>query len=108
MAELNLKVSEEKVRATIQVLTDKNDKLIDLLSQLRANREKLEKAYTGPTATIGINAIKKRESEVEAAIRKYKLQRDKLQTYLDIMNEADAKARAAFEESLSKTNDLFK
>ena len=107
MADLTVKVSEDKVRETINVLSSKIDNMNEHLSQLIANREKLEKVYTGITATIGINAIKKREKEAAISIEKYKKQRDKLQAFLDTMNEIDRKVAVDYEDALRKSNELF-
>ncbi len=107
MAELNIKVSEEAVRETVNKLTNKIENMQDHLAQLISNREKLERIYTGPTATIAIDAIKKREKEAAGSIEKFKKQRDKLQDYLDKMNQADNKALKDYEDALRKSNELF-
>ena len=107
MADLRIKVSEDKVRETISILTDKIGNMNEHLSQLIENREKLERLYTGKTASIAISAIKKREAEASESIEKYKKQRDKLQEYLDLMNTADSKAEADYQAELQKSNELF-
>lgn len=107
MADLNIKVSEEKVRETITTMTNKINSMQDHLSQAISTREKIERKYVGPTGTIAAEAIKKREKEVANSIEKFKKQRDKLQQYLDTMNTADAKAAKDFEDALNKTNELF-
>ena len=107
-ADLRIKVSEDKVRETVQTLSTKIARMEDHLAQLISNREKLERAYTGPAASIAMKAIKKREGEAANSIEKFKKQRDKLQAYLDTMNATDAKVTSNYEAALNKSNELFK
>ena len=107
MAELTLKVSEDKVMETIQQLTSKIGSMEGHLDQLIVNREKLEKAYTGITAGIAIRAIKNKEKEAKNAIQKYKNQRDKLVEYIEKMNAVDARLASTYEAASNKRNELF-
>ena len=107
MAELRIKVSEEKVRETIQTLSSKISRMEDHLAQIDTYIEKLEKGYDTPAAKIAMEAFKKRRSEARDATEKFKVQRDKLQAYLDTMNATDARVSATYQEALNKTNQLF-
>ena len=107
-ADMRIKVSEDKVRETVQTLSSKIGNMEDHLAQLIANRQKLERIYDGPAAKIAMSAIKKREKEAANSIEKFKKQRDKLQAYLDTMNATDAKVTANYEAALNKSNELFK
>lgn len=107
MADLRLKVSEEKVRETINTLSSKISHMQECLDQIIVNREKIERGYTGITGSLAAEVIKKKEREVLNSIEKFKKQRDKLQEYLDTMNAADAKTARDFEDALKVTNDLF-
>ena len=107
MAENRIKVSEEKVRDAIGKLTAKLASMKEHLAQVISKRQQLETMYSGPAATIAINAIKKREAEAQRSIDKVTAQRDKLQEYLDFMNTADTEISNSYQEELNKANDLF-
>lgn len=107
-AELRIKVSEDKVKEAVQTLQRKIESMQGHLDQLIANREKLDKIYTGPTASIAISAIKKREKEAKNSIEKFTAQKEKLQAYLDSMNTTDTKVAQNYEAALNKSNELFK
>lgn len=108
MSDLTIKVSEEKVRETITIMDNKINIMEDRLAQIVNEREKLERSYKGNLAAdLAAKAVKKSEDQVRTSIKKYKDQKEKLQQYLDTMNEADSKAIKDFEEALNKTNELF-
>lgn len=90
------------------MLTTNIEKMESNLASLTAKRQRLEQLYKGPAATVGFEAIKKREREAASSIEKYRGQRDKLQEYLDLMNTTDAQVTTTYEEALSETNDFFK
>lgn len=105
--QLRLKVSEEKVRETIETLTTNISKMKDRVEQIQAHRANLEKVYVGPTAEKGILAIKEHEQKAIEQIEKLTKQKDALVQYLDLMNNTDSKITNDYEQAMSQAKNLF-
>ena len=107
MAALTLKVSESKYKLTLSQLQQKIAQLQNALGQLQTQRQKIERAYTGPQATDAINAIKEDEKQVKRAIEMVTDQRDQIQKYLDSMDTAANKIQGDYSDAMKLAKDVF-
>lgn len=107
MAQLNLKVSENLYRETINQLGEKVQQLNGQLQALRSKREQIERYYSGPTATKAINTIKKDEENVERAITAVQTQKAQIEKYLNEMSTGDQEISGTYSDAMGKANTVF-
>lgn len=107
MAQVNLKISEEKYRDTLSKLGDLMDKLETQLGQLQAQRAKIEDNYKGPIADMGIAAVKENERKVQTAIDNVRAHREQIEKYLNDMDKQNTEFQGRYQEAKEMAGKLF-